>query len=101
MYNLLYGDARDADCGSDQSLKDRYPVTFVMSHHPLVFADFGQYRPIDSIDYGCGFMAKESLVVLRGLEESPSILALLEFLSSSYLKPLRQYAEVQIDRAFA
>ena len=101
LYNLLYGDTRDADCGSSQPLKDGYPVTFVMSCHPLVFADFGHYRPIDSIDYGCGFMAKESLVVLRGLEESPSILALLEFLSSSYLKPLRQHAEVQIDRAFA
>lgn len=101
LYNLLYGDTRDADCGSSQPLKDGYSVTFVMSYHPLVFAGFGHYRPIDSIDYGCGFMAKESLVVLRGLEESPSILALLEFLSSSYLKPLKQHAEVQIDRAFA
>ena len=98
LYNLLYGDARDADCGSDQTLKDRYPVTFVMSHHPLVFEDFRHFRRIDC---ECGFRAQESLVVLRGLEENPSILGLLETLSSSYLEPLKQHAEVIIDRAMA
>jgi len=38
---------------------------------------------------------------LRGLEENPSILGLLETLSSSYLEPLKQHAEVIIDRAMA
>ena len=69
-----------------------------MAHHPSLFEDFRHYRRIDC---ECDFRAKESLVVLRGLEESPSILALLEILSFSYLKPLRQYDEVQIDRALA
>ena len=96
LFNHLYGDSQDADCGSDQLLEDRSSVTFFMAHHPLAFEDFGHYR---RIDYDCGFRAKESLVVLRGLEESPQVLRLLEMLSSSYLEPLRQYADVIIDKA--
>ena len=96
LFNHLYGDSQDADCGSDQSLEDRSSVTFFMAHHPLAFEDFGHYR---RIDYDCGFRAKESLVVLRGLEESPQVLRLLEMLSSSYLEPLREYADVIIDKA--
>jgi hypothetical protein len=67
-----------------------------MAHHPLLFEEFRHYR---AIDCDCNFRAKESLVVLRGLEESPDILALLEILSATYLKPLSQHAEVLIDRA--
>jgi len=98
LFNHLYGESLALDCGPNQPLKDGSPVTFFMAHHPSLFEDFRRYRRIDC---ECDFRAKESLVVLRGLEETPSILALLEILSSSYLEPLRQHAEVRIDRALA
>jgi hypothetical protein len=98
LFNHLYGENLDLDCEPSQPLVDSSSVTFFMAHHPLLFEEFRHYRPIDC---DCNFRAKESLVVLRGLEESPSILALLEILSASYLNPLRQHAEVLIDRAMA
>ena len=98
LFNHLYGESLALDSGSCPPLAEGSPVTFFMAHHPSLFEDFRHYRRIDC---ECDFRAKESLVVLRGLEESPSILALLEILSSTYLKSLRQYAEVQIDRALA
>ena len=98
LFNHLYGESLALDSGSCPPLAEGSPVTFFMAHHPSLFEDFRHYRRIDS---DCNFRAKESLVVLRGLEESPSILALLETLSSAYLNPLRQHAEVLIDRAMA
>jgi hypothetical protein len=98
FYDLLYGVHQGADRGSGNSYEDRLPVTFFMAHHASVFEDFGRYRPID---YDCGFRARESLVVLRGMEESPQVLRLLETLSRSYLEPLRRYSSVTIDRAIA
>jgi len=96
LFNHLYGDGLDVDCGSDQRPEERSPVTFLMAHHTSAFEDFHRYARIDS---GCGFRAKESLVVLRGLEDSPGIICLLETLSASYLGPLGAYSEVIIDRA--
>jgi len=96
LFNHLYGENLALDCEPSQPLVDGSTVTFLMAHHPLLFEEFRHYR---AIDCDCNFRAKESLVVLRGLEESPSILALLEILSATYLKPLSQHAEVLIDRA--
>ena len=98
LFKHLYGDSLGAECGFDRRLQDVSQVTFFMAHHPSVFEDFRHFRRIDC---ECGFRAKESLVVLRGLEENPSILSLLETLSSSYLEPLKQHAEVIIDGAMA
>ena len=98
LFNHLYGDAMGAEAGFDQRLQESSQVTFLMAHHPSAFEDFRHFRRIDC---ECGFRAQESLVVLRGLEENPSILGLLETLSSSYLEPLKQHAEVIIDRAMA
>ena len=98
LFHHLYGGAPGAEGGFDQPLQESSQVTFFMAHHPAVFDDFRHFRRIDC---ECGFMAKESLVVLRGLEENPSILGLLDALSSSYLEPLKQHAEVIIDRAMA
>jgi len=98
LFNHLYGDCLGAESGFDQQLPDSSNVTFFMAHHPSAFEDFCHFRRIDC---ECGFTAQESLVVLRGLEENPSILGLLETLSSSYLEPLRQHSEVIIDRAMA
>jgi len=96
LFNHLYGENLALDYEPSQPLVDSSSVTFLMAHHPLLFEEFRHYR---AIDCDCNFRAKESLVVLRGLEESPGILALLEILSASYLKPLRQYAEVLFDRS--
>ena len=98
LFNHLYGDAPVADCGSGQPREVRAPVTFLMAHHPKAFGDFRHYRRVDS---RCNFRVKESLVVLRGLEESPGVLALLEILSSSYLDHLKDHPEVVIDKIMA
>jgi len=96
LYDLLYGVHQGADRRSSNPYEDSLPVTFFMAHHTSAFEDFGRYRPID---YDCSFRARESLVVLRGMEESPKVLRLLETLSRSYLEPLGRYSSVTIDRA--
>jgi hypothetical protein len=98
LFNHLYGANLVLDCRPSQPLVDSSTVTFLIAHHPLLFEEFRHYRAIDC-DYN--FRAKEFLVVLRGLEESPAVIGLLEILSSSYLDHLREHPEVVIDKIMA
>ena len=98
LFDYFYGVSQAAECGSDQPLEDRSPVTFFMAHHPSILEDFRHFRLIDC---ECGFLAKESLVVLRGLEENPIILGLLEMLSSFYLERLGRHSDVIINKSMA
>ena len=96
LFGNLYGDpSSPCDGGLGGSLGKK-STTFLISP-TLALPEFSRYQ---TIDCECGFEAKESLVVLRGLAESPAILGLLEMLSCSYISALRHCHDVIIDRAF-
>ena len=96
LFDSLYGGYSCDDDGGPDGPPSKRQSTFFISP-TLLLPEFSHF---DVVNCECGFEAKESLVVLRGLEESPKILGLLEMLSHAYLPILRDYPDVTIDKAF-